>query len=109
MAEEVIGATNLVKAAKQLDALLEVAAGTSDVAVVDLTLAKSVVGKGEFADLVIIEDTDYGAEVFAVGLKQGNELKAKLDEFLRAKYADGTITRLAEKYETVVVNEDALQ
>ena len=109
VAEEVIGATNIVEVAKQLDALLEVAAGTSDVAVVDLTLATSVLGKGEYAGLTIIEGTDYGAEVFAVGLKQGNELKAKLDEFLKAKYADGTIAALAEKYESVVVNEDALK
>ena len=111
VAEEIlkVAEANLNKAEKQLDALLEVAAGTSEVAVVDLTLATSVLGKGEFADLEIIEDTDYGAEVFAVGLKQGSELKAKLDEFLKAKYADGTIARLAEKYESVIVNEDALK
>ena len=109
VAEEVIGATDILKAEKQLDALLEVAAGTSDVAVVDLTLAKSVLGKGEFEDLVIIEGTEYGAEVFAVGLKTGSSMKAQLDEFLKAKYDDGTLARLAEKYESVVVNEEAFK
>jgi ABC-type amino acid transport substrate-binding protein len=81
----------------------------SDVAVVDLTLATSVLGKGEYKDLVVIEGTDYGAEVFAVGLKQGSDLKAKLDEFLAQKYEDGTLAALAKKYESVVVNEEAFK
>ena len=109
VAEDIIGATNLVKAEKQLDALLEVATGASDVAVVDLTLATSVLGKGEYKDLVVIEGTDYGAEVFAVGLKQGSDLKAKLDEFLAQKYEDGTLAALAKKCESVVVNEEAFK
>ena len=109
VAEDVIGAADILEVTKQLDALLEVAAGTSDVAVVDLTLATSVIGKGEYAELTVIEGTDYGAEVFAVGLKVGNELKARLDEFLRAKYADGTIAALAAKYGSVVVNDEALR
>ena len=108
VATDVIGATNVVEVEKQLDALLEVAAGTSDAAIVDMTLANSVVGKNDYADLTVIEDTDYGAEVFAVGLKQGSELKAKLDAFLKEKYEDGTLEELVEKYENkVVLNEEA--
>ena len=109
VATDVIGVTdtNLYEAEKQLDALLEVAAGTSDVAIVDLTLATSVLGKGEFANLMVIEGTDYGAEVFAVGLKNGSDLQAKLNEFLAAKYEDGTLAALAAKYESVVINEEA--
>ena len=109
VATDVIGvaAANLYEAEKQLDALLEVAAGTSDVAIVDLTLATSVLGKGEFANLMVIEGTDYGAEVFAVGLKNGSDLQAKLNEFLAAKYEDGTLAALAAKYESVVINEEA--
>ena len=41
--------------------------------------------------------------------EENEQLKAKLDEFLKAKYADGTIARLAEKYKSVVVNEGALK
>ena len=37
------------------------------------------------------------------------ELKEKLDQFLAEKYADGTLARLAAKYESVVVNEEAFQ
>lgn len=92
----------------QVAALTEVASGNSQVAIVDLTLARSVLGKGAFADLEMIEGTEYGAEVFAVGIKQGNTLlKAYLDAFLKTKYADGTMNELIKKY-AVVLNTEAL-
>ena len=91
-----------------VDALNEVLAGTSDVAIIDITMAQSVVGKGAYADLQILDGASYGDEIFAVGLRQGSDLKAKLDEFLKAKYADGTLTKLAEKY-SVGLNTDALK
>lgn len=109
VARETIGATNIVeKSDGQVGALNEVLAGTSDVAIIDITMAQSVVGKGAYADLQIVEGASYGEEIFAVGLRQGSDLKAELDAFLKAKYADGTITALAEKY-SVGINEDALK
>ena len=107
VAEEEIGATNLSKLEKQLDALSDVKAGASEVAIIDITMAQSIVGKGDYADLKIVEGVSYGDEIFAVGLKKGSDLKEKLDEFLKAKYADGTMTELAAKYE-VGLNTDAL-
>jgi polar amino acid transport system substrate-binding protein len=97
----------IVDPGDQVAALTEVVSGNSQVAIVDLTLAQSVLGKGAYADLEMIEGVEYGAEVFAVGLKQGNEMKAELDAFLKAKYADGTMDRLLEKY-AVVLNTEAL-
>jgi polar amino acid transport system substrate-binding protein len=91
-----------------VDALNEVLAGTSDVAIIDITMAQSVVGKGSYSELEILEGASYGDEIFAVGLRKGSDLKAKLDEFLKAKYADGTMTKLAEKY-SVGLNTDALK
>ena len=109
VARETIGATNIVeKSDGQVGALNEVLAGTSDVAIIDITMAQSVVGKGAYADLQIVEGASYGEEIFAVGLRQGSDLKAELDAFLKAKYADGTLTALAEKY-GVGLNTDALK
>ena len=108
VAEETIGGKNINKVTAMVDALSEVLAGTSDVAIVDITMAQSVVGKGSYADLEILEGASYGDEIFAVGLRQGSDLKAKLDAFLKEKYADGTLTALAEKY-TVGLNTDALK
>ena len=98
VAEETIKSTKISKVTAQVDALNEVLAGTSQVAIVDITMAQSIVGKGTYADLQILDGASYGDEVFAVGLRKGSDLKEKLDQFLKDKYADGTLTALAEKY-----------
>ena len=102
------GMTTVNPVTAQVDALNEVKAGTSDVAIIDLTMAQSVVGKGEYASLKIVDGVSYGDEIFAVGLRKGSDLKSALDSFLKAKYEDGTLTALAEKY-SVGLNTDALK
>ena len=108
VAEETIKGTNINKVTAMVDALNEVKAGTSEVAIIDITMAQSIIGKGTYEDLEILDGASYGDEIFAVGLRKGSDLKAKLDEFLKAKYADGTLTALAEKY-GVGLNIDALK
>ena len=107
VAEETIKAAKINKVTAQIDALNEVLGGTSDVAIIDITMAQSVVGNGAYADLEILEGASYGDEIFAVGLRQGSDLKAELDAFLKAKYADGSLTELAKKY-SVGLNTEAL-
>ena len=108
VAAETIQGANINKVTAMVDALSEVLAGTSDVAIIDITMAQSVVGKGAYADLQILDGASYGDEIFAVGLRKGSDLKTELDAFLKAKYADGTMTALAEEY-AVGLNTDALK
>ena len=108
VAEETIKGTNINKVGAMVDALNEVNAGTSEVAIIDITMAQSIIGKGTYENLQVLDGASYGDEIFAVGLRKGSDLKAKLDEFLKAKYADGTLTALAEKY-GVGLNTDALK
>ena len=108
VAENDIKGTKINKVTAMVDALNEVKGSTSDVAIIDITMAQSIVGKGTYADLQILEGASYGDEIFAVGLRKDSDLKEKLDEFLKAKYADGTLTKLAEKY-GVGLNTDALK
>ncbi len=108
-AREDIKAANIVeKDDGQVGALSEVVAGTADVAIIDITMAQSVVGKGTYANLKILDGASYGDEIFAVGIRKNSDIKAKLDDFLKAKYADGTLATLAEKY-SVGLNTDALK
>lgn len=100
------GAT-INRVGNQKDALMEVQAGESDVAIVDITMAQSIVGRDDFADLQVVAGAEYGEEVFAVGLRKGSDLKAKLDAFLKEQYKNGTMTELATKY-IVGLNEEAL-
>lgn len=104
---EAEGITNLAAPGNQKVALMEVLSGESEVAIVDITMAQSLVGKGDFAGLKMVEGVSYGDEIFAVGLRRGSDLAPVLDAFLKAKYADGTMAQLAEKY-VVGLNTDAL-
>jgi polar amino acid transport system substrate-binding protein len=82
----------------QTKCIFEVNAGTADFAVVDAQLAKSYVGKGDYAALQIVEALSSEVEYYAIGFKKGSELTAQVNAQLEALAADGTIKALAEKY-----------
>ena len=83
---------------KQTDCLLEVNAGSCEVAVLDAQLAKSYCGKGDYSDLEIVENMSSDVEYYAIGFKKGSELTAKVNEQLEKLAADGTIAKLAKQY-----------
>lgn len=81
----------------QADALMEVAAGTSDAAIIDSLMAAAMVGEGTgYADLtytVGLNDEKYG-----VGFRKGSDLAAALNDFFAASSQDGSMLEIAEKY-----------
>ncbi len=83
---------------KQTDCLNEVNAMTANFAVLDAQLAKSYCGKGNYADLQIIDDLSSDVEYYAIGFKKGSDLTAKVNGQLVALAKNGTIKKLAEKY-----------
>ena len=81
----------------QSDALMEVAAGTSDAAVIDSLMAAAMVGEGTgYADLTYT--VQLNSEEYGVGFRKGSDLAAALNEFFAASYADGSMTACAETY-----------
>ena len=83
---------------KQTDCLFEVNAGTVDFAVLDAQLAKSYAGKGDYANIVIVDGLSGDVEYYAIGFKKGSELTAEVNAALEELAADGTIAKLAETY-----------
>ena len=83
---------------KQTDCLTEVNGKSRDFAVLDAQLAKAYVGKGDYANLEIVEGLSSDVEYYAIGFKMGSDLTAKVNEQLEALAADGTLKTLAEKY-----------
>ena len=83
--------------ASQADALMEVASGTSDAAIIDLLMAGAMIGEGtSYPDLtytVALTSEEYG-----VGFRSGSDLAAKFNEFYKAAYADGTVMEIANQY-----------
>lgn len=81
----------------QTTALTEVKAGTSDACVIDITMAKAMVGEGtSYADLAV--GTSLTEEEYGVGCRQGSALVSKINEATKELAADGTMKKLAEKY-----------
>ena len=84
---------------KQTDCLMEVKAGTADAAVLDWTLAKSMVGEGtDFADLKMIDGVELAAEEYGIAFRQGSDVTAAVNAVIAELVADGTLPALAEKY-----------
>lgn len=82
----------------QTDAIFEVNAGTVDFAVVDIQLARSYAGNGDYKNLVIIEELLSEVEYYAVGFSKNSELTEKVNEQFVKLGKDGTIAEIAEKY-----------
>ena len=67
----------------QSDALMEVASGTSDAAVIDSLMAAAMVGEGTgYADLTYT--VGLNSEEYGVGFRKGSDLAAALNEIGRA-------------------------
>ena len=76
---------------------MEVAAGTSDAAIIDSLMAAAMVGEGTgYADLTYT--VELTAEEYAVGFRTGSDLAGLLDAFLDSAYADGSLLKCAETY-----------
>ena len=89
---------NVTAVVSQADALLEVASGTSDAAVIDLIMAGAMIGEGtSYEDLTytvgVAEEEDYG-----VGFRKGSDLTEKLNEFFKETYASGKMEEIAKTY-----------
>lgn len=81
----------------QADALMEVAAGTSDAAIIDSLMAAAMVGEGTgYADLTYT--IGLSTEEYGVGFRQGSDLTEALNDFFKSSYADGSTQAIAETY-----------
>ena len=84
----------------QATALMEVAAGTADAAVIDSLMAGAMVGEGTGYDSLtytVSLNAEEG-EQYGVGFRQGSDLADALNEFFKTAYADGSMLECAETY-----------
>ena len=84
----------------QATALMEVAAGTADAAVIDSLMAGAMVGEGTGYDSLtytVSLNAEEG-EQYGVGFRQGSDLAQALNDFFAASYADGSMVECAETY-----------
>ncbi len=95
--DENLSQASYVPKTMQIECLMEVKAGTADAAVLDLTLAKTMTGKGtSYEDLAIVDfmnEEDYG-----VAFRKGSDITAEVNKIFADLIADGTLGALADKY-----------
>lgn len=95
--DENLSQADYVSKGVQTDCLMEVAAGTADAAVLDLTLASAMIGEGtDYADLEIVDELN--AEEYGVAFRKGSDAAAAVNEAFAALKEDGTMQALADKY-----------
>lgn len=83
--------------ASQADALMEVAAGTSDAAIIDLLMAGAMIGEGtSYPNLTHTEELT--TEEYGVGCRKGSDLAAYINGVFAETYADGTMQEIATTY-----------
>lgn len=99
-ADENLAQAKYVGMNKQTDCLMEIKAGTADAAVLDWTLAKSMVGEGtSFADLKMVADLELATEEYGIAFRKGSDFTAKVDDAIKELVADGSLGALADKYD----------
>ena len=92
-----IGITEYVAVQDQTSAVMEVAAGTADACVIDITMANAMTGPGtSYDDLAV--GMALTSEEYGIAFRKDSDLTAKVNEIMKKLIEDGTLPALAEKY-----------
>ena len=101
-AAQALGAS-VVPVQSQANTLMEVSAGTSDAAVIDVLMAAAMIGEGtSYADLAysvnLNEAQGLDAEEYGVGFRKGSDLVDAFNQFWADAVAAGTALETATPY-----------
>ena len=95
--DESLSQADYVSKSVQTDCLMELAAGTADAAVLDVTLASAMIGDGtDYANLAIKDELN--AEEYGVAFRKGSDAADAVNAAFDELKADGTMQALADKY-----------
>ncbi len=86
----------------QAAALMEVASGSADACVIDITMANAMTGEGtSYSDLVQVESLN--EEEYGIACRKGSDLVAEINRITDELEADGTMDKLSEKYSLTLI------
>lgn len=101
--DESLSQADYVSKSVQTDCLMEVAAGTADAAVLDLTLATAMIGEGtDYANLAIKDELN--AEEYGAAFRKGSDAAEAVNAAFDELKEDGTMQSLADKYSLVLAD-----
>ena len=80
-------------------ALMEVKAGTADIALVDSVCALAMVGEGtDYADMVVNLDNNFGLQEYGIAFRKGSDVTEMVNQAIIELTKDGTIAEIAARY-----------
>ena len=82
----------------QTATLTELMSKKVDFVVIDKTMAKTLIGNGDYASLAMVETIEIPSEEYSIGFKKDSKLTDKVNGALETLAADGTMKKLAEEY-----------
>ena len=97
-----------VASSNQQNALVGLKAGNFDAIIIDHSLAAASCGKGDYADMMILESVQLEDEYYAIGFRVGSDMIEKVNGIIDELIADGTLAAIAAKYGKTDVYEAAI-
>lgn len=98
-AKEYFKDSNYVAVDSMAKALMEVKAGTADLAIVDSVCALAMVGEGtDYEDLIVNLDNNFGSQEYGIAFRKGSDMVDKVNAAIEELYAEGVVEEIAEKY-----------
>ena len=98
-AKEFFANSEYTPADSMAKAIMEVAAGTSDIALVDSVCAYGMVGEGtDYPDLVVNIDNEFGLQQYGIACRKGSDMTEKINKAIAELTEDGTVAKIAAKY-----------
>lgn len=95
--------SNCTAVTTQSDALMEVASGSADACVIDNTMANAMTGDGtSYTDLA--PGISLTEEKYGIGFRKGSNVAEKVNSIIDELKADGSLQKLAEKYELTLAD-----
>ncbi len=99
MDNEFFGKANFTPVDSMAKALMEVEAGTADIAIVDYVTSIGSIGEGtDYADLKVVEGKEFSPEEYGIAFRKGSDLTAAVNTAIAELMADGTMDKIGKTY-----------
>ncbi len=83
----------------QAKAFMDVASGTSDVAIVDYVASIGSIGEGtDYEDLVVVESQSFNPEEYGIAFRKGSDMTEKVNAAMKELAEEGKLAEIGAKY-----------
>ena len=97
--EEFFTSAEFTAVDSQAKALMEVASGTADIAIVDYVTSIGSIGEGtDYADLSVVSSKEFSPEEYGIAFRKGSDVTEEVNKIIDELANDGTLKKIADKY-----------